>query len=40
MIGMGAKTEYLKEMEMLEKVEGMYFKRMHMTKAQKKYHRK
>lgn len=31
-MGMTAKTEYMKEMEQLEKVEQMYFTRMTMTK--------
>ena len=39
-MGLTAKTAYMKEMEELEKVENMYFTRMSMTKAQKKYHRK
>ena len=38
-IGMTKKTAYMKEMEMLEKVETQNFTRMNMTKAQKKYHR-
>lgn len=38
-IGMGKKTAYMKEMEMLEKVETQNFTRMNMTKAQKKYQR-
>lgn len=33
------KTQYMKEMETLEKVETMNFTRMTMTKAQKKYHK-
>ena len=38
-MGMGKKTAYMKEMEMLEKVETQNFTRMNMTKAQKKYQR-
>ena len=37
-MGLTAKSDYMKEMENLEKVESMYFTRMNMTKAQKKYH--
>ena len=39
-MGLTAKTEYMKEMENLEKVELNTFTRMQMTKAQKKYHAK
>jgi len=39
-MGMTAKSDYMKEMEKLEKVEQMYFTRMQMTKQQKKYHTK
>ena len=39
LMGMTAKSDYIKEMENLEKVEQMYFTRMRMTKAQKKLHK-
>ena len=38
--GLAAKTQYMKDMEQLERVEQENFTRMQMTKAQKKYHRK
>lgn len=37
--GQGKKTQYIKDMETLEKVELQNFTRMTMTKAQKKFHR-
>ena len=37
--GQGKKTQYMKDMETLEKVELQNFSRMQMTKAQKKFHR-
>uniref|UniRef100_A0A7S3FWS7 Uncharacterized protein n=1 Tax=Strombidium rassoulzadegani TaxID=1082188 RepID=A0A7S3FWS7_9SPIT len=37
--GLQRKSAYMKEMENLEKVENMYFTRMNMSKAQKKYKR-
>jgi len=39
-MGLTAKSDYMKQMEELEKVENMYFTRMNLTKAQKKYHNK
>lgn len=38
--GMTQKTEYMKDMENLEKVENQFFTRMTMSAAQKKYHKK
>ena len=37
--GQTKKTQYMKDMETLEKVELQNFTRMNMTKAQKKFHR-
>ena len=38
--GLQAKSDYIREMEKLEKVENATFSRMNMSKAQKKYHKK
>lgn len=38
-LGFSSKTDYMKDMESLEKVENKFMTRMQMTSKQKKYHK-